>query len=521
MSAAEAQLAHWLPDRSLPLIQGSTGEILRRHAAVRGHRTALIWPDGDDLCRMSYQELLERAVLCAGWLMDIAQLGDRIAIWSRNALEAVILQHASGLAGTILVHFNPAWKDAEVEHALRLTRPAILIAGVDGREQELIGRAKHLAHCPVIDIRTVLERRSEQRDRDLPEVRQTDPYLIQFTSGTTGQAKGALLSHRAALMGGWLRPAIEGADENDVWLNAVPYSHVAGTCAIILGALSIGAAFVVLERFDAGQVASLIEPSGATRMGGVPTMWHDILSHESLPADARVEQVTLGGASVAPDLVRHVKERLGAHCAIGYGQSECTIVTATMTGDSLDILTESVGRPLPHVELKIVDPETGQTVRAGDVGEICVRAPSAMDGYWEDPSATAEAIDKDGFLHTGDLGSMTELGVCKIHGRKRDVIIRGGENIYPAEIEGVLLSHPDVANVAVIGGEHPRLGQEAVAVVKLVDGARAGQTALKSFVSDHLAHFKVPSLWHFVDELPMTASGKVRKVDLEAMFCRT
>jgi fatty-acyl-CoA synthase len=253
-------------------------------------------------------------------------------------------------------------------------------------------------------------------------------------------------------------------------------------------------------------------------MGGVPTMWIDLLRRPDLPKDAGVKVVSLGGASVSPQLVREVAERLGAVCQIGYGQSECSIATTTAAGDDLSTLTETVGRPLPHVELKIIDRATGRTAALGEVGEVCIRGPMTMDRYWGDPAATAETIDAEGFLHTGDLGAMAADGVCRIHGRAREVIIRGGENIYPAEVEDALLRNPAVALAAVVGVEDERWGQRVGAVVKLKPGAAADPAALEAHAAGWVAHFKVPRDWRFVDALPMTASGKIRKVELEGLF---
>jgi acyl-CoA synthetase (AMP-forming)/AMP-acid ligase II len=280
----------------------------------------------------------------------------------------------------------------------------------------------------------------------------------------------------------------------------------------------VGGSFVVLERYDRDQLIRLMSKVRATRMGGVPTMWHDILASSDLSKTVKLNSVSLGGASVPPELVKSIYERLGARCGIGYGQSEFPIITAVMPGDPPEVVSDTVGRPLPHVEMKIIDPTTGQTLRYGEPGEICLRGPIRMDGYWGNPKATAETIDSEGFLHTGDLGTMAADGYCRIKGRLREVIIRGGENIYPAEIENALLAHPAVALAAVVGVDHPRLGQEVAAVITLRPGVKAGIAELESHVRKFVASFKVPKTWRFVECMPLTASGKVRKVELEAMF---
>jgi fatty-acyl-CoA synthase len=517
-------LAHREPDRRLRLPTESIGEMLRQHAAVRGNRAAvhqIVNPATDELRVITYQTLLEHAENCARWLAARSRPGDRIAVWSRNAYEAVILQHGCALAGSILVHFNTAWTDPEVEHALALTEPAIAFVGEDHAGRELKGRLSQLASCTVLPLSDLNRIAEEATSQALPKVTQDSPCMIQFTSGTTGKAKGALLSHRAALLAGWLRPTCEGATENDVWLNAVPFHHVGGTCAVALGAFGVGGSFVVLERYDRDQLIRLMPKVRATRMGGVPTMWHDILASPSLSPTVKLNSVSLGGATVPPELARAIYERLGARCGIGYGQSEFPIISATLPDDPPEFVCETVGRPLPHVEMKIIDPESGATLGYGEVGEICLRGPMCMDGYWNNPKATAETIDSEGFLHTGDMGTLDAEGFCRIKGRLREMIIRGGENIYPAEIENALLTHPTVALAAVVGFDHPRLGQDVAAVIKLRPGAKTDTAELERHVGRFVASFKVPKTWRFVDNMPLTASGKVRKVELEAMFRQT
>lgn len=514
-------LAHWMPERKLPLPKESVGGLLRHQAQRIGDRPALhylVAPPSDTLATLSYRDLFERAERCARWLAARSKPGDRIALWSRNSVESVILQYGCALAGVVITPFNTAWTDSEVVHALALVRPNLIFVGQDHAGRELAQRLATRAPCPVFPLADIGRIAQQESAHPLPTVTQDDPCLIQFTSGTTGKAKGALLNHRAALLGGYLRPHCEGAGEQDVWLNAVPFHHVGGSCAIVLGAMSVGGSFVVLERYDRDQLIRLMPKVHATRMGGVPTMWHDLLSSEDLSDAVKLSSVSLGGASVPAELVKAIDSRLGARCGIGYGQSEFPIATATMPHDPLERVTETVGRPLPHVEMKIVSPLTGATMRHDEAGEICLRGPICMDGYWDNPTATADTIDRDGFLHTGDIGSLDADGYCRIRGRLREVIIRGGENIYPAEIEDALMQHPAVAMAAVVGVDHSRLGQEVGAVVKLRPGTEPTTESLESHVGKFVASFKIPKVWRFVDAMPLTASGKVRKVELEAMF---
>ena len=512
-------LSDWPADISLPLLTGSLGDLLRRNATRFPDRPAVLLPQGDEIATITHAQLLAKAENVARWLAARCAPGDRIALWSRNAFESVVLQHGCALSGTIIAPFNTGWSDGEASHALSLTTPALLFAGLGNRDDELLPRAAALAACAVLPLSDIAAIMATPSDYPLPEVTQSAPFLIQFTSGTTGKAKGALLSQRAALLGGWLRPMADGADETDLWLNAVPFHHIGGSCAIILGALSTASSFVVLERYDRDQLVALMKRLKPTRMGGVPTMWFDILAAGDLPPHGTVRTVTLGGASVPPTLVQAVRERLGAHCVIGYGQSECPVATDTRRDSPIAEICETVGRATPHAEVRIVD-RAGSTLRFGETGEICVRGPMVMDCYWDNPEATAATIDADGFLHTGDLGAMDASGVVRIRGRLREVIIRGGENIYPIEIEDALLSHPAVAMAAVVGVEHERLGQEVGAVIQLRPGAVAGEEELEAHVGARIARFKVPRHWRYVEAMPLTVSGKIRKVELEDMFRR-
>jgi len=511
--------AHWPADPSIPLMSESIGELLRRHARERGERTALLWPVADALQPMTYAELLARSERLASWLLEHAVPGDRIAVWSRNSLSFVLIEYACALAGCILTPFNAAWTDFEARHALALTEPAVVFAGFDVRGVRLQERAQELAQDRlVLDIDAALDLAPE-KPRPLPPVDAAAPFLIQFTSGTTGRAKGAVLSHRAALNGSYIRPHIEGANSDDVWLNPVPYHHIGGSCVVVLGALSVGGLFVVLERYDPAQIAALMPVVRPTRMGGVPTMLHTLLEHPGLPKSGLgLKVVTLGGAFVPATLVRRVEQEMGAQVAIGFGQSESPMITGTDASDPPEIIATTVGRPLPHIEVKIVDPHTHETLGLDEVGEVAVRSPLVMEGYFNQPEATAQAIDAEGFLYTGDLGRMDGDGIVRLHGRAREMIIRGGENIYPTEVEDALLEHPAVDGAAVLGIDDVKWGQQVACVVRLRPGQQASPADLEAFAAKRVSHFKVPRLWAFVDAFPMTASGKVRKTELTPLF---
>lgn len=502
-----------------PIPQGSIAAMLRDRAERFGHRPAMLVPqEGGGVAPISYAELVARAENVARWIAGRCEPGSRVAIWSRNAVESVVVQHACALAGMVVAHFNTGWTDAEVRHACELIEPSLGFAGLGFRDADLGERLQSIAAFPVLPLTNVAAIAETAQAGELPDPGPDAPFLIQFTSGTTGKSKGALLTQHCVIYGAWLRPAVYGGNEHDISLNAVPFHHIGGSIAIMVGTLATASAFVVLERYDRDQTVRLMREVRATRMGGVPTMWHDILSAPDLPSHSTVRLVTLGGATVPPSIVRAVQEKTGAVCAIGYGQSESGSITSTVLEDSIEMLCETIGRPSPHTEVLIAHPETGEALPLGQVGEICARSPGNMMCYWGNPEATAATIRPDGFLRTGDLGAMDEHGYVRFAGRLREVIIRGGENIYPAEVEDALLSHPAIALAAVVKVPHERLGHEVGAVITLAPGAEADIAAFEAHAANAVAHFKVPRHWRVLDEMPLTVSGKIRKVELEALF---
>jgi fatty-acyl-CoA synthase len=500
------------------VIEGPIGDVLRRNADQWGDRAALIWDGAGGVEQMSYAQLLGHAERGARWLLERAEPGDRLAAWSVNRVDYAVLLFASALAGVVATPFNPGWSDAEARHAVALTEPRLMFTGVDGRRASLFPRAQSVASCPIFDLSEVMSLRPNDEARALADLPPSHPYLIQFTSGTTGRAKGALLSHRAALIGGWQAMNCADPDETDVWLSPAPFHHIGGSVSLLMGVLVAGGANTIVERFDANTVVSLLRSVKPTRMGAVPTIYFDVLRHPAMREDFKVRVMGVGGASVPAVLVRELEARTGGTVSIVYGLSECPAATVTSPQDDVLIKTETVGRPVPHLAVKIADPATGETLACGEVGEICLRGPSVMDGYWGDSGATAGAFDAEGFLHTGDLASMAPDGVCRIQGRAKEMIIRGGENVYPAEVENALLQHPAVDTAAVIGLPHERLGQQVAAVIKLRAEAHATEAELAAHTVGLVSYFKAPTRWLFVDAVPMTASGKVRKIDLPSMF---
>ncbi len=513
-------LAHIAADTSFSLLDMTIGECLRDKAVRFGARDALIWRQDGELRRFTYAQLLDMAEVVASWLLTRAAPGDRIGIWSRNSAEWVLVEYACALAGMVVAGFNPAWSQRECEHARDLTEPALLLAGYDTRGVSLMERADALMPqgtvFPLEELFALVE--GTQR-RAMPEVALDDLFLIQFTSGTTGRSKGAALSHYQALNAAYLRSVAADFDETDVWVNAGPLNHVGGALSVVLGTVAFGGCYVLMQRFDTTEYLRMMRETGATRIGGVPTMLIALCEHPDWrPQDFRIRSIGSGGAAVPSPLIERLNKEFGAPVLVVFGQSESVMITSSVPSDPPQIAAETSGRAAPHVELKICDVASSATLKVGEVGEVCAKGPMVMSGYFRQPEATAKTIDSDGFLHTGDLGSLDAEGYLRIHGRTREVIIRGGENIYPAEIEDYLSEHPDVVSLAVVGVPDERWGQTVACALVLREGAMLNPAAMEDFAAQGLAHFKIPRKWLALESFPQTASGKIRKVEVEKMF---
>jgi fatty-acyl-CoA synthase len=353
-------------------------------------------------------------------------------------------------------------------------------------------------------------------------VRPEDPAQIQYTSGTTGFPKGALLHHRGIVNNARLTALRFEVGDGDVWLNPMPLFHTGGCVLAALGTVWGRATHIPLLAFDPGLVLELIETERVDLMGGVPTMLIAMMEHPEFATRdlSSLRAVLSGGSTVPAELVRRIEAGIGVRFGIVFGQTEASpVITQTCLDDTPEDKAETIGRPQPQQEVKIVDPESGQTVPVDAIGEICARGYNVMLGYFDMPEATAETVDADGWLHTGDLATMDERGYCRIVGRLKDMIIRGGENIYPREVEELLFTHPAVADVAVLGIPDPLMGEEVACVVRLAPGHdHVTAIDLRSFVRERLAPQKAPRRWAFVDEFPQTPSGKIQKFVLRDRF---
>ncbi|BBZ15598.1 class I adenylate-forming enzyme family protein [Mycobacterium branderi] len=506
-------LSHWPASADEKALGETIPQLLARRCAEHGDAAAFYWPHGSGLAHMTYSELSAAATTVGAALAGLAEPGERIAVWSRNSVEWVLLEYGCALAGLIVTPLNAGWTDTEVSYAVELTDPAAIFVGFDHRGTNLVTRAAAIPHGkPVFALDDLRDWAARTAQSVLPVVAPDDPFLIQFTSGTTGRAKGAVLTQRAVLNVADLRNRHDVIGDNDVWLNPVPYHHVGGSCFVILGGLVSAGAFIVLESYSATQTLALLEHRVVTRIGGVPTMVTDALEHlGDNPRRAGIRSVSLGAAIVTQHLVDRIKATLATPVVITYGQSECPAITSTNIDDDSATVAGTIGRPVPGADVRIADPESGTVVPVGLCGEIQVRSRCVMRGYWGMPEQTAESFTEDGFLRTGDLGAMDERGYVTFRGRARDVIIRGGENIYPAEVEGLLVAHPGVADAVLVGVDDERLGEIVAGVVVRTPGSTVTGAQLAEYLNGSVARFKIPALWRFVAELPLTSSGKVKR----------
>lgn len=520
MTLTRVPTAYWPLDDTLPFLETTIGEVLRRRAVDGPERPAVFFDDDGDLGTLTYAELLTDAEQLARRLLAMSSPGDRIATWTPNSMEWVVLHYACVLAGLVVVPLNPVFTDRELSDIVERSDASALFTIRSFRGTDLVERATAaLTDRPGTSIHDITRwRELPVTEVDLPVVEPSAPYLIQYTSGTTGKPKGAVLSHRAAYNNAHLRALLLQPGEREVWCSPAGFYHVAGSVSRVLGALGANGAVVVLAEPKASVMVRMMELTRTTHAGLIGKLALDVLEDQSLPQRdlTSLTSVALGGTAAAPHVVEQLRARFGVAVVNGYGQSESPHITGTRADDSLEDRLTTIGRPLPQREVCIRRVGSSEIADLGETGEICTRGPLIMDGYFRDPVATAATIDEDGWLNTGDLGSMDDRGVLTFRGRSREVIIRGGENVYPQEIEHVLDQAPGVAESVVVGTAHPRLGEEVTAVVRCEWGRTVDADSLSAFVATHLSAFKVPKRWVFVNSLPRTASGKVRKNEVKA-----
>lgn len=518
-----------------PLLDETIGANLRSIATRYPDNDALVdVPSGR---RWTYAEFdTETDTVAAGLIASGVQKGDRVGIWAPNCPEWTILQYATARIGAILVTINPAYRNHELSYVLKHAGIRLLVAASrfktsDYRTMiaEVRPEVPDLADVVFLDSTDwdwLCARSANISDKELEEradtLSPTDPINIQYTSGTTGSPKGAVLSHRNILNNGFFVTDLIEFGPEDRLCTPVPSYHCFGMVMSNLGCTTHGATLVIpAPSFDPAATLAAIESERCTAVYGVPTMFIAMLGHPDLAArDVSTLRTGIMAGSPCPVEVmkRCIDELNMKEVAIAYGMTETSPVSCqTLSNDTLERRTETVGRVHPHVEIKIVDPETGATVERGHSGEFCTRGYSVMVGYWNDDDKTREAVDSEGWMHTGDLAVMREDGYCQIVGRIKDMVIRGGENVYPREIEEFLYSHPDIDDVQVIGVPDDKYGEEICAWIKIRTGRPAlDSAAVQQFSSGKLAHYKIPRYVLVVDDFPMTVTGKVRKVEMRA-----
>ncbi len=516
------------PDR--PGVRDITlGQLLEEAATAVPDRKAIIVGHSDpDLQRhWTYAELRNDADRAARALLTRFEPGERVAVWAPNVPEWIILEFACAMAGVVLVTVNPSYQQSELAYVLNQSKSAGIFTLPEYRGNRLLASAEAVrSQCAAlrevirIDQWDEFMASADRAQVELPTVNPQDAVMIQYTSGTTGFPKGALLHHRGLVNNGahtWDRA---GAPQGAQWIAVMPFFHTGGCVLCVLGAVSRMATQIVVEAFEPGLVLELIETYGAHGMGAVPTMLLAMLGH---PDSSRRDLSTLsaivsGGSTVPAALVERFENELGVDFTIVFGQTECSpVASMTRSNDTTKDKAETLGGPMPGVEVKIIDPESGETLPVGQVGEYCTRGYHVMHGYFDMSEATAEAVDGDGWLHTGDLCSMDERGYCRVEGRLKDMIIRGGENIYPREIEDLLFEHPAVAEVAVVGLPDQKLGEVVGAFIRPSEKSMR-RDDLYAYLREHLSPQKTPTHWIEVSEFPMTGSGKIQKFRLAEMW---
>ena len=525
----------------VPLLGDTIPGNLARTVAQHGDRDAMV--DRTSGRRWSYAELAADVDAVAKGLLALGiAKGDRVGIWAPNCPEWTLLQYATARVGAVLVNVNPAYRAHELQYVVRQSGMRTLVSAVRHRSseyaamvEEVRGETPELREVYYVSVgeaprtgddswQAMVDGGRDVSDADIDartaELAPDDPINIQYTSGTTGFPKGATLSHHNILNNGVFVGELIGYTEADRVCIPVPFYHCFGMVMGNLACTSHGSCMVIpAPAFDPAATLETVAAERCTSLYGVPTMFIAELGLDDFASyDLSTLRTGIMAGSPCPVEVmkRVVAEMNMGEVAICYGMTETSPVsTMTRVDDDLRRRTETVGRVMPHLEVEVVDPATGLPVGRGETGELCTRGYSVMLGYWEQDDKTAEAIDRARWMHTGDLAEMDEDGYLAIVGRIKDLVIRGGENVYPREIEEFLYTHPAIADVQVIGVPDEKYGEELMAWIIMRPGEQPlDAAAVKEFATGKLAHYKIPKYVHVTDEFPMTVTGKVRKVEM-------
>jgi fatty-acyl-CoA synthase len=520
--------SYWPADVSVPLRDLTVGDLLREAAKDSPGEVGLVAGVPGDDRRWTFAEMLVEAERVAAALLARFVPGERVAVWAPNLPEWILLELGAGLAGIVLVTVNPAYQRHELAYVLSHSGASGVVLVREWRGNPMLA-SLDAVRGDLEKLRDVVLFEEWDAFLDLgvpgvlPDVGPNDPAQIQYTSGTTGFPKGALLRHGSLTDNAALYAVEAEIGPGDVYVNPMPMFHTAGCVMGALGTLHARAVHVPVIAFEPGFVLELIERERGTALLGVPTMQIAMLEHPDMATRdlSSLRSSVSGGSLVPAELVRRIESSFGVRFCIVYGTTECSpLITMTRFDDSADDKATTIGRPMPQTEVKIIDPITAEVVAPGIVGELCARGYMVMHGYFENAEATTEAIDADGWYHTGDLASMDERGYCRIEGRLKDMIIRGGENIYPREIEEVLFAHPSVGDVAVVGIPDDKWGEQVAAFVRPSGDDTPTPAELSTYVREQLAGYKVPRSWIFVETFPLTGSGKIQKFVLRDQYIK-
>jgi fatty-acyl-CoA synthase len=517
----------------VPILDETIGANLARTVAAYGANEALV--SAHQQIRWTYAELAERVETLARGLLGLGlEKGDRLGLWSPNHAEWTLLQYATAEIGVILVNVNPAYRSYELAYALDQSGCRVLVAAPEFKTSDYRAmvdevRAERAALEQAIFLWSPEWENLVTNAAGVPTsaldgrrvaLAADDPINIQYTSGTTGFPKGATLTHRNILNNGYFVAELQQFTADDRLCIPVPFYHCFGMVMGNLGCSTHGATMVIpADAFEPGAVLAAVEAERCTALYGVPTMFVAELGHPDFDSFDLTSLRTgvMAGSPCPVGVMKACIDRMHmGEVTICYGMTETSPVsTQTLPDDSLHHRTATVGRVHPHVEVRIVAvDEPDATAERGETGELCTRGYSVMTGYWNDAERTAEAIDGDGWMHTGDLAVMDEDGYVNIVGRSKDMVIRGGENIYPREIEEFLYTHPAVLDVQVVGVPDAKYGEQLLAAIRRQPGATVTEDEIREFCRGTIAHYKVPAYVRFVDEFPMTVTGKVQKYKL-------
>ncbi len=558
MGMTQDGLSYWQAEHGFPLVETTIGDLLDLRATEIPDKEAVVYscyPEYGGLLdiRWTYAEYRARADAVAQGLLALGlHKGEHIAVWAVNLPEWLLLQMAAAKAGLILVTINPAYRAAELEYVLKQGDVAALFFMAQVRNHDCLETVHALItpgesngevsseHLPRLRYtcllgstpthlldqtgwRPTLFSEMVQAGASISEaalherqasLQSTDPAMMLYTSGTTGFPKGAILTHRNLVNDATAFAVCWEMQDNDRSCTAMPYFHAGGCVLAVLGALCAGVTMHPLISFDAHKMLEVISTERCTTLGGVPTMLLAMLQQPDFASFdlSSLRTVLSGGSPVPVYLMEQVKARMGADVAIVFGQTEASAaITLTRADDSFELKSATVGMTLPHVDAKVIDPATGELVPCGERGELCCRGYLVMQGYYNMPDKTAEAIDSEGWLHTGDLATMDAHGYVNIVGRLKEMVIRGGENIFPREVEEFLIRHPKIADVSIMGVPDAFFGEELLAVVILNADEELSEDEVRAYCKGQISHQKIPRYIHFAQSFPLTASGKVQK----------